>query len=226
MRRKIIGTIMNTKFAISGQHYLFNVHAFGHLVLLLDQDSYSYAFRDRSTQGVISDVASGHSNIGVIMQTSNTAAVINDRIERAGLKFVELIKSSPRVALSKNHPLVNSSSLKMSDLSDYPYLYFEQDANSPIEFAEEALCEIQKNKSIACTDRASLSELMVAINGYTITSGILVGISDGAGLQTIPLESDISLHLGYVVKADCKLDDTSLKFVEILKQNLEKYARF
>ena len=81
-------------------------------------------------------------------------------------------------------------------------------------------------KSIACTDRASLSELIVALNGYTITSGILVGISDGSSLDTVPLETDETLHLGYVARKGEELDEVGIRFVETLKKNLERYARF
>ena len=81
-------------------------------------------------------------------------------------------------------------------------------------------------KSIACTDRASLSELIVALNGYTVTSGILVGISDGAGLNTVPLETDVRLHLGYVVRKGGQLGEVGQRFVDTLKKNLERYARF
>ena len=92
--------------------------------------------------------------------------------------------------------MVNASSLSLEDMEDFPYLYFEQDEDSPVAFAEEALASVPRAKSIACTDRASLSELIVALNGYTVTSGILVGISDGAGLNTVPLDTDVKLHLG------------------------------
>ena len=93
-------------------------------------------------------------------------------------------------------------------------------------FAEEALADVPRAKSIACTDRASLSELIVALNGYTVTSGILVGISDGAGLNTVPLETDVKLHLGYVVKKDAALSEAGRRFVDTLEKNLERYARF
>ena len=81
-------------------------------------------------------------------------------------------------------------------------------------------------KSIACTDRASLSELIVALNGYTVTSGILVGISDGAGLNTVPLDTDVTLHLGYVVRKGAELSEIGQRFVSGLEKNLVKYARF
>ncbi len=176
------------------------MQTFAHVVLALGGDAYRYALRDRTTQGVIDDVASGKSQLGVLFETSATADDVNAALDAAGLEFVELIQSAPRVALPKSHPMVNAESLTLEDMEDYPYLYFEQDEDSPVAFAEEALASVPRAKSIACTDRASLSELIVALNGYTVTSGILVGISDGAGLNTVPLDTDVQLRLGYVVR--------------------------
>ncbi len=217
---------MAATFAISGQHYLFDVQTFAHTVLALGGDEYSYALRDRTTQGVIDDVVSGASELGVIMQTSKTAADLNLALDAAGLEFCELIQSAPRVARPKSHPMVNAASLSLEDMDGYPYIYFEQESGAPACFAEEALAEVPRAKSIACTDRASLSELIVALNGYTITSGILVGISDGSSLDTVPLETDETLHLGYVVRKGETLDEVGVRFVETLKKNLERYARF
>lgn len=215
-----------TTFAVSGQHYLFDVQAFARTVLALGGDSYAYALRDRTTQGVIDDVASGRSELGVLFQTSATSDKLDAALEAAGLEFVELIESAPRIALPASHPMVNAASLSLDDMEDYPYLYFEQEEDSPVAFAEEALAEVSRAKSIACTDRASLSELIVALNGYTVTSGILVGISDGAGLDTVPLETDVSLHLGYIVRKGEELGEIGQRFVEGLKKNLVKYAQF
>lgn len=217
---------MTRTFAVSGQHYLFNVQTFAHVVLALGGDSYTYALRDRTTQGVIDDVSSGKSQIGVLFQTSETASALNIAFESAGLEFIELAESAPRIALPASHPMINAARLSLKDMEDYPYLYFEQKDDSPIAFAEEALAKVPRAKSIACTDRASLSELIVALNGYTVTSGILVGISDGAGLNTVPLDTDITLHLGCVVRKGAQLDDTAARFIDTLKKNLVKYARF
>lgn len=214
------------KFAVSGQHYLFNVQTFASIVLSRGGDAYEYALRDRTTQGVIDDVASGLSELGVLVETTTTKDELERAFAEAGLTFVELIESAPRVALPASHPLVNAASLTLEQLEDYPYLYFEQDEGASSAFAEEALSDVVRSKRIATTDRASLSELIAALNGYTVTSGILVGISDGAGLNTVPLDTDVKLHLGYVVKRGATLSEAGQKFVEKLERNLKRYARF
>ena len=215
-----------TQFAVSGQHYLFNVQTFASVVLSNGGDAYEYAFRDRTTQGVIDDVASGASELGVLVETTRTADDLEAAFAAADLEFVELIQSAPRVALPASHPLINAEKLTLEQLEDYPYIYFEQEEDAPVYLAEEALADEKRHKGIACTDRASLSELIVALNGYTVTSGILVGISDGAGLNTVPLDTDVKLHLGYVVKKGAQLGETAQKYVAKLESNLKKYARF
>jgi len=215
-----------TQFAVSGQHYLFNVQTFASIVLSNGGEEYDYAFRDRTTRDVIEDVASGASELGVLVETTQTADDLEAAFAEAGLEFVELIQSTPRVAMPATHPLVNATSIELEQLDDYPYIYFEQEDDAPTFFAEEALADETRRKSIACTDRASLSELIVALNGYTITSGILVGISDGKGLATVALDTDVKLHLGYVQKKGAELSETAQKFVAKLETNLKRYAKF
>ncbi len=216
---------MAKNFSVSGQHYLFNVQTFAHTVLALGGDEYAYSFRDGTTAAVIDDVARGVSELGVLFQTSATSDEVSAALEAAGLEWHEVIQSAPRVALPSSHPLVNASSLSLDVLADYPYLYFDQ-GDAPAAFAEEAHGDVPRAKSIACTDRASLSELIVALNGYTVTSGILVGISDGSALTTVPLETDVKLHLGYITRKGAELSEAAQLFVGKLEKNLEKYARF
>ena len=215
-----------TQFAVSGQHYLFNVQTFASIVLANGGEDYDYALRDRTTHDVIGDVATGKSELGVLVKTTRTAEQLEATFAEAGVEFVELIQSTPRVALPATHPLVNAENVELEQLDDYPYIYFEQEEGAPDYFAEEALADETRRKSIACTDRASLSELIVALNGYTITSGILVGISDGKGLATVALDTDVKLHLGYVAKKGAELSETAKKFVEKLETNLKRYAKF
>ena len=217
---------MTKKFAVSGQHYLFDVQSFAAVVLSLGGDAYEYALRDRTTKRVIEDVANGESEIGVLVETTRSKDGLEEAFAEAGVEFVELIESTPRVALPKSHPFVNAESLTLDQLEDFPYIYFEQEEGARAYFAVVPLADVPRHKSIACTDRASLSELIVALNGYTVTSGILVGISDGSSLATVRLDTDVTLHLGYIVKKGVELSEAGKKFVEKLEGNLRKYAKF
>ena len=213
-------------FAVSGQHYLFSVQAFAKTILSAGGDEYDYELLDRTLKGVIADVQSGESEIGVICEGTPTAPKIEAALAEAGLEFHALTESAPKVALpAASHPLVNAKSLVIEDLADYPYVYFEQEDDAPLAFYEEALSNVERARKIATTDRASLSELICALNGYTVTSGILVGISDGTLLTTVPLETDFVIKLGYVSKKGEELDGLAKKFVDTLSRSLERYAR-
>lgn len=215
---------MAKTFSISGQHYLFDVQTFAQVVLAAGGEEYHYALLDRTTQGVIDDVANGVSDLGVIMETSETADQLNVVLDNRGLQFVELVSSAPRVALPASHPMVNSQKLTLEDMADWPYVYFDQGADAPDFFYEEALASVSRSKTIACTDRASLTELIVALNGYTVTSGILVGITDGSALTTVALDTPEKLSLGYISRKDGEISEMERKFLEKLTKNLEKYA--
>lgn len=218
---------MRDVFSISGQHYLFAVQTFAQVILAQGGDTYHYELYDRTTEGVIEDVKSGVSDLGVIFETSRTKDALNKLLDDAGLEFRELAHSAPRVALPASHPLCGADELTLDDMAPYPYVYFYQGDNAADYLYEEAFGDIPRAKSIACTDRASLSELIVALNGYTVTSGILVGISDGSLLKTVPLACDVELVLGYIVRKGTSADDLSdleRDFVEKLTRNLERYA--
>ena len=211
-------------FAVSGQHYLFNVPSFAQTILALGGDEYVYALRDRSTLGVMDDVVNERADLGVIVEVSTTRDALESDLEGAGLEFHELATSTPRVALPITHPFVNAKSLKLEQLADYPYVFFDQGPGAPVQFYEEALAEVPRSKRVITTDRATLSELIMALNGYTVTSGIFVGITDGTALTTIPLETDVTLHLGYITKKGTALSETGERFVNHLKKSLDFYT--
>ena len=135
---------MTKKFAVSGQHYLFDVQSFAAVVLSLGGDAYEYALRDRTTKRVIEDVANGESEIGVLVETTRSKDGLEEAFAEAGVEFVELIESTPRVALPKSHPFVNAESLTLDQLEDFPYIYFEQEEGAPAYFAEEALADVTR----------------------------------------------------------------------------------
>ena len=51
-----------------------------------------------------------------------------------------------------------------------------------------------------------------------------MGITDGSALTTIPLETDLKLHLGYVTADNRELSVMGERFVSHLARSLDLYA--
>ncbi len=203
---------------VSTQHYLFTVQSIARFAMETEGDYY-LQLRDTRTRDVIDDVVSGSSEVGIIMLSSahpNLRGVIND----AALEFTPVATTAPRIVLPANHPLANGKVLTLDELADYPYLYFDQGPAADC-FAEEALFPHDCKRVISCSDRAAISELIVALNGYTISSGILVGRTDLPTLGTAPLESDVTLELGYLTKYGSEPTSAAQRFIDTFKDVLK-----
>ena len=83
------------------------------------------------------------------------------------------MEAEPHVFISYRHPLAEKKIVNLDDLSPYPYLSFEQGQYNSFYFYEEILGSMEREKSIKVRDRATLFNLVVGLNGYTISSGII-----------------------------------------------------
>ena len=75
--------------------------------------------------------------------------------------------------LWKEHPLAKEESISFRQLEEYPCLAFEQGDNSSFYLAEEILSDNEYPQIIRANDRATMLNLMVGLNGYTLCSGII-----------------------------------------------------
>ena len=78
-------------------------------------------------------------------------------------------------------------------------------------------------KSIIVTDRATLFNLLIGLDGYTISSGILSSDLNGTEIVSIPLESDEIMEIGYVKQIDRPLSTVSERYLELLLKYIEDY---
>ena len=58
-------------------------------------------------------------------------------------------------------------------MKDYPYLSFEQGDYNSFYFSEEILSTIDRDKNIKVRDRATLFNLAIGLDGYTVSTGII-----------------------------------------------------
>ena len=214
------------KFGISLQHYTFAVKAFVEMTRSFDPAEYEFAIRETRTHDVISDVSTQRSEIGIIYRSDFNASVIDKLLRSNGLEFRHLITCCAYVYMWKGHPLANRPQIRFEELAPYPCLSFEQGENNSFYLAEEILSTLDYPRTIKATDRATMLNLMVGVNGYMLCSGIICEELNGEDYVAIPFQADdehpnSTMELGYIVKKNVVLS----KMGELYIRELEKYLR-
>ena len=193
------------KFAVSTQHYSFAVKSFVELVKKLDMDEYEFAIREERTQQIIDDVSSLNSEIGILYLSDFNSTLLSKVLRANHLEFHELIECDAYVYIWKGHPLAQNKSIHFDELAEFPCLSFEQGGSGSMYFAEEILTNFQYPRTIKATDRATMLNLMIGLNGYTLCSGIICEELNGGDYIAIPFEPDdehpgSKMKIGYISK--------------------------
>ena len=205
------------KFSVSCQHYSFAVNAFVELVKQFDADSYDFILRETQTGEIIEDVAQGLSEIGVIYLSEHNEEFLTKLIRRNGLVFTELYKADPHVFISSAHPLAAKDIIELKDLKEYPYLTYEQGNHNSFYFSEEFLSTLDMPKNIQVRDRASLFNLVIGLNGFTVSSGVIDRDLNSEQIIAKPLKMDVSMHIGTVIQKNILLS----RYAEQYRENLQ-----
>lgn len=185
------------RFSVSTQHYAFVVNAFVDLIKELPQNEYDFSIRETQTYEIIDDVATMKSEIGIIYLNAFNEAALTKIIKSKGLCFNELFIAKPHIFVTAEHPLANKESVTMEELADYPYLSFEQGNHNSLLFGRNFQhCRTQKN--IRVTDRATLFNLLIGLNGYTVCSGVIDSGLNGSNIISIPLIKEGDMRIGYI----------------------------
>ena len=213
------------KFAVSTQHYSFAVKSFVELVKKLNIDEYEFAIREQQTQQVIEDVSTLNSEIGILYLSDFNAALMSKVLRSSGVEFHKLIECDAYVYLWKGHPLAHRQSIGFDELAQYPCLSFEQGGSGSLYFAEEILTGFPYPRTIKATDRATMLNLMIGLNGYTLCSGIICEELNGSDYIAVPYEPDEAhpsekMMIGYITKKKMLLSSVGQLYIDELKKQL------
>lgn len=211
-------------FAISSQHYGFVVNAFVKLVETLGKDTYEFSLRECKTYDVINDVKDGRSELGVIYFSRFNSEIMKKVISSNGLSYEFLFEAKPHVLLSKNHPLANKERLTLDDLDAYPRLSYDQGLNNSFYYSEEPHALEFVSKAIVVSDRATLFNILIGLNGYTISSGMISSSLDGNNIISIPLETDEVMDLVYIYDSDKPMKEITKQYLAILREYISGHA--
>ena len=220
------GGNLRKKFGISCQHYSFAVKSFVEMVKHFDTDEYEFAIRESKTRDVIEDVTTGKSEVGILYLSDFNRKAIGKFLKSSQLEFHPLIKCEPYVYLWRGHPLAKKQSIRLEELRDYPCLSFEQGPSGAFYFAEEILSTYDYIRTIKATDRATMLNLMVGLNGYTLCSGIICEELNGSDYVAVAFEDEEEevaagrMEIGYIVKENMILSQMAEKYIGELKKYL------
>lgn len=206
------------KFSVSMQHYTFAVNAFVEMVKQFGMDEYEFAVHETRTYQVIEDVKNLTSEIGILYLNEFNHKVLNKMFMESGLEFHELMQCHIYVYMWKGHPLASKKEIELEELAEYPCLSFDQGEYNSFYFAEEVLSTYEYKRLIKVSDRATILNLMVGLNGYTLCSGIICEDLNGADYCAIKLKSDELMTIGYIMKKGGVISPLGQKYIEeILK---------
>ena len=223
------GGTLKKKFGISTQHYSFAVKSFVEMVKQFGTEEYEFAIRETKTREVIGDVSTGKSEIGILYLSNFNRKPIEKLLRSNDLEFHPLTECAAYVYLWKGHPLATKESICFEDLADYPCLSFEQGAEGSFYYAEEILSTSEYPKTIKATDRASMLNLMVGLNGYTLCSGIICKELNGPDYSAIPFrageDTGDRMEIGYIVKKNMILSKMGELYIREIGQYLSRTRR-
>lgn len=221
------GRYLNAKpspqhFSVSTQHYAFAVNAFVNLVRQYGHDEYELALRETKTYEIIQDVKTQRSEIGILYLNEFNAKVIHKLLKDAGLQFTALFRARPHIFISTKNPLAKLSEVTIDQLQDYPYLSFEQGEYNSFHFSEEILSTLSHKKSIRVNDRATLFNLLIGLNGYTISTGVLSADLNGNEIIPVPLVCDETIDVGWISQKNAALTKLASSYIEELHEAISE----
>ena len=207
--------VRRPQFAVSCQHYAFVVEAFMEVVKACSAESYDFTLRETVTSEIIDDVARNRSEIGILYLSRRNERALMKILKKEDLSFEELFVSRPHVFLGKRHPLAKrKGGISPKELDAYPFISFEQGVENALYFSEEVMPAIDRKRNIRVRDRATMTNLILGLDGYTVASGALSRELNGPDIVAVPLKMDDFIRVGLVTRAGISLSSAGGSFVE------------
>ncbi len=206
------------RFCVSTQHYNFTANAFVEMVKRYGQDRFEFIFNETQTRQILEDVKNRFCDIGILYLCDRNEAFLQKTMDEMGLVFRELFTARPHVFLRRKHPLADRESVTLQDLKPYPRLNFLQGSYESADYSEEPFSMESADKIIRVSDRAAIVNLMIGLDGYTISSGIFPKYLHGDKIAAVPLCEEEQMRIGYVLCKGQSLTEMAGIYLEALNR--------
>jgi len=210
------------RFSVSCQHYSFAVNAFVDVIKAFDANQYDFTLRETQTYEIIEDVSKLRSEIGILYVSSKNEEIIGKLLKQNDLEFQELFIAKPHVFIYSKHPLAERENIALEELEEYPYLSFEQGEYNSFYFSEEILSTLDRKKNVKVRDRATLFNLVIGLNGYTVSSGVISRELNGENIIAKPLLVDEYMRIGIIRQKNMPLSRYGVLYIEALQKYIKQ----
>nr|WP_315267935.1 LysR family transcriptional regulator [Microbacterium lemovicicum] len=198
---------------VSTQHYSFAVDAFVRMVKGTETADYEFSLRETRTWDIIEDVRTLRSELGILYRNDFNRNVIDKLLRDSGLAFHPLFVAEPHIFVSRRNALASRKRATLDDLAGLPRLTFDQGANNSFYFAEEILSTLSSRQEIRVSDRATIFNLMIGLDGYTISTGIISDDLDPE-IVAVPLDVDERIEIGWIGHAAIPLTEQAQRYLD------------
>lgn len=208
---------------VSTQHYDFVADIFSKLLNDIKEPFYRFSLREMKTYDVIHETEAACCDIGIIAIKNKDHSIMERYVIKKGLTFTPLFKAMPHVFLRSEHPIANRTTITVQCLKEYPYISYEQGEHNSSFFTEE-ITSLNSKKHVEISDRATLMNVLLATNCYTIGTGIMPSLLNQNRIISIPFESEDFYTIGYILRTDRNISTLTKRFIEMLKMTAKNYA--
>lgn len=111
----------------------------------------------------------------------------------------------------------------MEELAPYPYLSYLQGDHNAFYFSEEIFSTLVRSKNIRVTDRATLFNLLIGLNGYTVCSGVIDQKLNGESIIAVPLTEEGDMHIGFITHKQTHLSRLGKAYIAALERYIADY---
>ena len=211
-------------FSISTQHYAFAVQAFVSWLKEMNMDEYECTLRETRTYEIIEDVRNLRSEVGILYRNDFNRKVIQKLLSENHLRFHALFDADAHVFISSGHPLADREEVDIEELDDYPCLAFEQGDYNSFYFSEEMLSTRTYKKKILVSDRATLFNTLIGLNGYTISSGVINKDINGEQIKSVRLRTEEKMQVGYITNEKASLSQLAAAYIQKLRSVIKDFG--
>lgn len=208
---------------VSAQHYSFVVDAFVRMVKESDASQYEFSLRETRTADIIEDVRTLRSEIGILYRNDFNGKVLDKLFRDSGLAFHPLFYADPHIFISRTNPFASRDHVTLADLAELPRLTFDQGVNNSFYFAEEILSTLSSKREIRVSDRATIFNLMIGLDGYTISTGLVSDDLDPE-IIAIPLQVDEVIEIGWISHAQHPLSDQARTYLAHMRAVVQGFG--